>query len=103
MVAYSLGDFINDGVKGGTEYSIVLELEITKDHAAEKTYISGYRYTPIFTVNDEETLRVVRLQEAIATYDAGHLGKVSKETYDDMIYARKRIAERVLVKQETEE
>ena len=103
MVAYSLGDFISDGTKGGTEYSIVLELEITKDHKAEKTYISGYRYTPIFTVNDEETLRVVRLSEAIATYEAGHLGKVSKETYDDMIYARKRIAERVLVKQEETE
>ena len=103
MVAYSLGDFISDGVKGGTEYSIVLELEITKDHKAEKTYISGYRYTPIFTVSDEESLRVVRLAEAIAAYEADHLGKVSKETYDDMIYARKRIAERVLVEKETEE
>ena len=103
MVAYSLGDFISDGEKGGTEYSIVLELEITKDYDAEKTYISGYRYTPIFTVNDEETLRVVRLTEAIAAYEADHLSKVSKETYDDMIYARKRIAERVLVEKETEE
>ena len=103
MVAYSLGDFISDGEKGGTEYSIVLELEITKDYDAEKTYISGYRYTPIFTVNDEESLRVVRLTEAIAAYEAGHLSKVSKETYDDMVYARKRIAERVLVKKEAEE
>ena len=102
MVAYSLGDFISDGAKGGTEYSIVLELEITKDYDAEKTYISGYRYTPIFTVHDEEKLRVVRLSEAIAAYEGGYLGKVSKETYDDMVYARKRIAERVLVEAETE-
>lgn len=103
LVAYSLGDFISDGVKGGTEYSIVLELEITKDHDAEKTYISGYHYTPIFTVSDEETLRVVRLEEAIAAYEADYLGKVSKETYNDMLYARDRIADRVVKDEETEE
>ena len=43
-----------------------------------------------------------RLSEAIAAYEGGYLGKVSKETYDDMVYARKRIAERVLVEAETE-
>ena len=64
LVAYSLGDLISDGTKSGTEYSIILELEITKDRAAEKTYISGYKYTPIFTVSDEETIRVVRLEQA---------------------------------------
>jgi len=102
LVAYSLGDFISDGTKSGTEYSIVLELEITKDKNAKKTYISGYHYTPIFTVSDEETLRVVRLEEAIADYEAGYLGKVSKETYDDMLYAMGRIADRVVMEEETE-
>jgi len=102
LVAYSLGDFISDGTKSGTEYSIVLELEITKDKNAKKTYISGYHYTPIFTVSDEETLRGVRLEEAIADYEAGYLGKVSKETYDDMLYAMGRIADRVVMEEETE-
>lgn len=100
LVAYSLGDFISDAQKGGTEYSIVLELEITKDHDAQKTYISGYRYTPIFTVSDEETLRVVRMEEAIAAYEDDYLGKVSKETYEDMLYARERIADRVVKDEE---
>ena len=31
FVAYSLGDFFGDGVRGGSNYSIILDLEITKD------------------------------------------------------------------------
>ena len=80
----------------------MLELEITKDHDAEKTYISGYRYTPVFTVSDEETLRVVRLKEAMADYEAKYLGRVSKETYSDMDYAMKRIEDRVVKDEEPE-
>ncbi len=102
LVAYSLGDFISDGERSGTEYSIVLDLEITKDEDLEKTYISGYHFTPIFTVNDEEQLRVVRLEEAIAAYEGGYLGRVSEETYDKMTYALARIADRVLVKKDEE-
>ena len=102
LVAYSLGDFISDGTKSGTEYSIVLELEITKDHDAEKTYISGYHYTPVFTVSDEETLRVVRLKEAMDDYESKYLGRVSKETYSDMDYAMKRIEDRVVKDEEPE-
>lgn len=102
LVAYSLGDFISDGTKSGTEYSIVLELEITKDLELKKTYISGYHYTPVFTVSDEEALRVVRLEEAMAAYEAGHLGRVTRETYDDMVYAMGRIADRVVMDEETD-
>ena len=102
LVAYSLGDFISNGTKSGTEYSIVLELEITKDHKTGKTVISGYHYTPIFTVSDEETLRVVRLKEAMADYEGKYLGRVSKETYNDMDYAMDRIADRVVKDEETD-
>ena len=101
LVAYSLGDFISDGTKSGTEYSIVLELEITKDNKTGKTHISGYHYTPVFTVSDEETLRVVRLEAAMADYEAKYLGRVSKETYSDMDYAIGRIADRVVKDEET--
>ena len=31
LVAYSLGDFFGDASRGGTNYSIILDLEITKD------------------------------------------------------------------------
>jgi len=95
LVAYSLGDFFGDGSRSGTEYSVILDLEITKDNTTGKTTISNYTYTPIYTVNDEETLRVVRLEEAMASYQANALGSVSKETYDNMAYALTRIKDRV--------
>lgn len=96
LVAYSLGDFISDAVKGGTEYSIVLDMEITKDHETGQTKITGYRYTPIFTISDEQTLRVVRVQEAMEAYDLHHIARISKDMYADMQYALDRIANRVV-------
>ncbi len=96
LVAYSLGDFISDAVKGGTEYSIVLDLEITKDHETGETKITGYEYTPIFTISDEQTLRVVRVKEAMAAYDLHHIARISKDMYEDMQYALDRIANRVV-------
>jgi len=96
LVAYSLGDFISDGVKGGTEYSIVLDLEITKDFETGVTKVTNYSYTPIFTVSDEETLRVVRLEPAMAAYDIHHIARVSQDMYEDMQYALDRIAARIV-------
>lgn len=102
LVAYSLGDFISDAVKGGTEYSIVLDLEITKDHETGETKVTKYSYTPIFTISDEKTLRVVRMGTAMAAYERHHISRISKETYADMQYALERITTRVVPKVEEE-
>ena len=96
FVAYSLGDFISDAERAGTEYSVVLNLEITRDNLSGETKITGYDYTPIFTAADEKgVLKVMRLREGIKAYEAGHVNRVTKETYDKMIYALKRVEERV--------
>lgn len=96
FIAYSLGDFISDAERAGTEYSIVLDLEITRNNISGETKVTGYEYTPIFTVADEKgVLKVVRLREAIAAYEAGHVSRVTKETYDQMVYALKRVEDRV--------
>jgi len=96
LVAYSLGDFISDAARAGTEYSILLDLEITKDHTSGKTTITGYDYTPIFSVVEEgKPTRVVRITEAIAAYTAGHTDAVTQQTYEDMLYALTRIEARV--------
>lgn len=95
FIAYSLGDFISDADRAGTEYSVVLDLEITRDNMTGETKVTGYSYTPIFTAVDEKGVqRVLRLREGIAAYDAGHVNRVTKETYDKMIYALKRVDER---------
>ena len=96
FVAYSLGDLISDAERAGTEYSIVLNLEITRNNISGETKVTGYEYTPIFTAQQTDgTLKVVRLKEAIRAYEAGHVNRVTKEEYDKMIYALSRVESRV--------
>ena len=95
FVAYSLGDLISDAQRSGTEYSVILDLEITKDNASGKTQITGYSYTPIFTVVEEEKpVKVVRIAEAMAAYENHYIDSVSQATYEAMKYALERIQAR---------
>lgn len=96
LVAYSLGDFLGDVPEAGTEYSVILDMEITKNHTTGETSITNYSYTPIFTVAEKDRpVRVVRIQEAIAAYEEGYMEAVSKETYEAMKYALGRIEDRI--------
>lgn len=105
FIAYSLGDFFSDAVKSGTEYSVILDLEITKNNETGETKITGFSFVPIFTVSDGERLRVVRIAEAMTAYDDDYLGKISENAYQDMIYALDRITDRtgVSLAEETQE
>lgn len=96
FVAFSLGDFAGDADRAGSEYSVILELEITKDNESGNTAITGYSYTPIFTVVEEEKpLKVVRIREAMAAFESEHIDKISQQTYDAMTYALERIEARI--------
>ena len=96
FVAYSLGDFFGDATRAGSEYSIILDLEITKDNATGETKVTNYSYTPIFTVREEgKPLRVVRIDPTMKAYENNYIDHVSKETYDAMAYALKRIEARI--------
>lgn len=93
FVAYSLGDLISDGTRSGTEYSVILNLEITK--TGEGTKITGYSYTPIFSVSERgRSLRSVRIAEAMIARDGNHIERVNAATYDAMTYALERIEAR---------
>lgn len=94
FVAYSLGDLISDGTRSGTEYSVVLNLEITK--TGEETKITGYTYTPIFSVSERgRSLRSVRIAEAMIARDGNQIDRVNAATYDAMSYALERIEARI--------
>jgi len=96
LVAYSLGDFISDATRSGTEYSIAVHLEITKDNAAGTAKITGYSYTPLFTAAQADgSVRVVRLEPAMEAYQAGYIDRVSPEVYAGMEYALERVKDRV--------
>ena len=104
LVAYSLGDFFGDAERGGTNYSIILDVEITKDSNAGTTKVTDYSYTPIFTVKEteipDEKRRVVRIDSAIEAYNDNYLDKITKTCASDMEYALTRIEDRLVMKEE---
>lgn len=106
FVAWGLGDFVSDIIKtkngevitykqpAGTEYGVILDLEITKS-ADGQTKITGYSFTPTFCIYvDGEPMRVVRTNEAMRAYENGHINSVTKKIYDAMDYSLWRVQAR---------
>ena len=95
FVAYSLGDFLGDADRAGSEYSVILDLEITKNNDTGETKITSYSYTPIFTVTDKGDPYVVRIDTAVSAYENGYIDRVSEAAYQAMKYALERIDARI--------
>ena len=99
LVAYSLGDFFGDASRGGTNYSIILDLEITKDSGTGTTKVTNYSYTPIYTVSEAESAdgyrRVVRIDKTVEAWEENYLDKVSQSAKESMVYALDRIEARI--------
>lgn len=113
LVAYSLGDFFGDATRGGTNYSIILDVEITKDNTTGDTRITDYSYTPIYTVKETECpdqkRRVMRIDSAMygygvppdseenAGYHQRYLDSVTTSAYQAMVKALDRIEARLVM------
>ena len=99
LVAYSLGDFFGDASRGGTNYSIILDLEITKDSSTGTTKVTNYSYTPIYTVSEAEGAdgyrRVVRIDKTVEAWEENYLDKVSQSAKESMVHALDRIEARI--------
>ena len=101
LVAYSLGDFFGDAERGGTNYSIILDIEITKDNNSGTTKVTDYSYTPIYTLKGSEcdgntnTSRVVRIDRALEAYEGNFLDKITATAQSSMAYALERIEARI--------
>lgn len=98
LVAYSLGDFFGDATTSGTQYSILLELEITKDNVSGATAITGFTPIPLYTLTperDNTAMRVVQIASAMAQYERNHISAVSATTYANMESALSQIQARI--------
>ena len=100
LVAYSLGDFFGEADRGATNYSIILDIEITKDANAGITRVTDYSYTPIYTVREGEAVgnrdrRVVRIEKALEAHHENFLDKVTETTAAGMEKAMTRIPQRM--------
>ena len=105
LVAYSLGDFFGEADRGATNYSVILDLEITKDANAGTTKVTDYTLHPIYTVRENECVgnndrRVVRIGTALQAYNGNFLDKVTDSCKSGMEYALTRIDERTTMKEE---
>ena len=99
LVAYSLGDFFGDGTKSGTNYSVLLDLQITKDFETGVTKITDWDFTPLYTLSESEACdnqrRVIRIENAISAYDLNYVNKVTDEGYAGIKNALDRIVARI--------
>lgn len=94
FVAWSLGDFYGD--MSDTNYSILLDLEITKDGKTGDTKVTGFDYVPIYMHKDEDgSVRLLRINEAVAAYENRYLDRVSEGTYNAMKSALESIKNRI--------
>lgn len=99
LTAYSLGDFFGDATAGGSNYSIILDIEITKDNHAGVTRVTNFSYTPIYTQKSSDCVdgdhRVVRIDQAMMAYAGNFVDKVTNACYGDMTYSMGRIQSRI--------
>ena len=99
LVAYSLGDFFGDAERAGSDYSIILDLEITRDNTTGLTKVTDFTYTPICTLTESTSpdgqIRVVRLEQTIQSYKDRFVDRVSDQVYESLDYALTRVGERV--------
>ncbi len=98
LIAYSLGDFFGDATGPGSNYSIILDVEITKDTSLGTTRVSGFSYTPIYTVKESEAVdgrrRVVRIDKAREAYLGNYVDKITAACDESMGYSMGRIQDR---------
>ena len=98
LIAYSLGDFFGDATLGGSNYSIILDVEVTKDADLKTTKVTGYSYIPIYTTKESEGdgyRRVVRTKEAMYAYENNYVDKVTADCYTAMKNSLERIEKRI--------
>ncbi len=96
FIAYSLGDLLGDGEKSGTDYSVLLDLEITRSGETGAVAITGYDYVPIYRFENETgQVKLLRIREALTAYENYSIDSVAPEDYEAMKNALTKIENRV--------
>ena len=95
FVAYSLGDFLGDGKDAGTEYSALLQLQITKNGQTGETSITDFDCVPIYRQKTEGGFRMLRIRQALTAYENRYIDAVSPEDYELMKSAQEKIESRM--------
>ena len=81
----------------------MLGLEITKDLDTGYTAITGWNYTPLYTLSPErdgEEMKVLQIRRALELYENNHISSVSSTAYENMKSALAQIEKRILPPEE---
>lgn len=103
LVAYSLGDFFGSATHDGTNYSIILDVEITKNAETDETTVTGFSYVPIYIAKDTELVsirqegarRVLRIRDAMSAYSDSYVDSITASCYASMQNSLTRIEARI--------
>lgn len=95
FIAYCLGDFAGDGSVSGTDCSVILDLEITKNNYNGKVEITGFDFTPICLYDSSEGLRIMQIDHVTKAYEMTYLEMPVKEYYDSILAAKQSLLERI--------
>ena len=98
VIAYSLGDFYGTGDKNGTFYSVLLNLEVTRNNLTGETKITACSHTPVYLLTPErdgEPMRLLRMDAAIESFEGNHINAVTSPAYANLVQARSRANSRV--------
>lgn len=89
FLIYSLGNFVSAQTKQYTNYSIILNLKITK-HGEGNITIDDVAYTPIYVENRgasvDERFKILDIKKSISAYEAGDTS-ISKTLYNKLVTA----------------
>ena len=96
FIAYSLGNFMSSMTDSGTQSSVILNLEFTKDNDSGETTISNVDYVPVYLNVDSEAeagsrFEALDIQSEIQKYDSGATDKVSETVYTAMKNAQSQL------------
>lgn len=99
LVAWSLGDFYGNATEAGSNYSVVLDIEITKNNETGLTSVTGFTTTPIYTLKEEQGNlgghRIVQIEKAIARYESSYIYRPTDAAYSSLQYALTRVGQRI--------
>lgn len=94
VIAYGLGDF-SAVSEGGTNVSLMLELEFTRDHATGVTALSELSYRTVAAVDNGEGFAsrysVLDGDNAVTLYENNYYARVSEKAYDKILAKRESI------------
>ncbi len=86
VTAYDLGNFYTDSTRAGTQTSLILRLEFTRNNWTDQTTLTDFSYTPVYCADfgtlAADRYQILSIENAMELYRQEYVYRVSDETYE---------------------